>query len=58
MKRDKTEDIEFAMLHTVPKTCGYCGRDYGCDCRRKLEDQDWKNRFYALSWWKKKNEGR
>ena len=44
--RDKTEDIEFGMTHPIPISCGYCGRDYGCDCVRKLEDQDWKDRFY------------
>jgi len=30
------------------KVCGYCGSDHGCSCRRKLEDQDWKDRFYML----------
>jgi len=46
-KENKKEHDKLIILETV-KICGYCGSDHGCQCRRKLEDQDWKDRFYML----------
>ena len=46
-KENKKEHDRQIALDAI-RICGFCGSDHGCSCHRKLEEEDWKDRFYQL----------
>ena len=49
--KDTTEAIEISMNlngkdRMTVRTCGYCGSDHGCGCRRELEQENRNEEFY------------